>query len=156
MEASGLIEEGSVTAYPDMELVSFRQEDGCLMFVDFRKPEKGTTTGASGYEAAKLPETLYRWFGRNRLTEPETVKKTPSGESSANVVLYTALSYNVTGSLFDFKGLQEFFDNSPEINGEVILATAKELRYNLKDRDMIILELHGMLYPVDGKPQTCV
>lgn len=137
MEASGLIEEGSVTEYPDMELVSFRQEDGCLMFVDFRKPEDGTLGAPAAYE-------------------PESIRKTPSGENSAHVVVYSALEHSVNGSLADCKSLQDYFDVTPEFTGEVTLATAKAMRYDLKGLEMIILELHGALYPVGGKVQTCV
>lgn len=159
MEASGLIEEGSVTEYPEMELVSFRQEDGCLMFVDFREIEDGTMRAEAGFGpdiSAKTPAEFYGKYGGPVLREPEYIKKTPSGESKANVVLYSALSYSVSGSLYDFRQLQEFFDASPEMNGEVVLATAREMRHNLKGRDMIILELHGAIYPVDDKPQTCI
>ena len=160
MEASGLIEEGSVTAYPEMELVSFRQEDGCLVFVDFREYEDGTMGGVSGYEAeaaAKTLAVLYRQHNRKVLLEPEYRKITPSGRDTARIALFTATDpASPNNSMMRYKGIQQFIDDNTEISGEVVLASPQNMRYSLKGLDMAILELHGALYPIGEEVQTCI
>ena len=156
MEASGLIEEGSVIPYPDMELVAFRQTDGCLVFVDFREREPGTYGSTAGAASSFPAETAVSFYPGSIFREPETRKITPSGRSRAKVSLFTATDSSVVTSLNRYSALQKLFDASPELDGEVVLATPDRMRTGLKGLDMAILELHGTLYPIEGKSMPCL
>ena len=142
---TGAIAAGSVEAYPDMELVSYQQNDGCLCFVDFRDYEPWTSalSGGTGPASAAAPS--------DGIAPARAVAK---NQDNAVIVLAVGLFDDAQENLDYYADAQALFDNTPDVHGEVILATPENMRTGLARTDMAILECHGCLCPIGGQVMT--